>query len=170
MLQIVLKLAVIISLIVLFIQDIRQREVSFYFLLTSFLLVFVLGLTSNINIVDLGINALFIILQIAFLFAYLYFTGRDPMLLLKDFLGLGDILFWLVPALYFKPVEFVLYSLVCYLVIVLVYAIIFIFRKKSTTIPLAGFMALFMALYMVVSWQDGDLIINFVSKYISVQL
>lgn len=168
MLQVILKVAVIISLVILFIQDIKRREVSFYLLLTSFLLVLALGLSSSINIVDLGFNTLFIILQVGFLLAYLFFSRRKPMQLFKIFLGLGDILFWLVPALYFKPVEFILFSLVCYLAIVLGYGIMLIIKKKSTTIPLAGFMALFMAVYVVASWQNCDLFINFISKYITV--
>jgi len=169
MLFLTLKIALIAMLAILFIQDIRRREISLYLLLATFILVVVFMVSSSrINFINLGLNILFVILQVLFLIVYLYFTGRKPSLLLKNFLGIGDILFWLVPAFYFQTLEFILYSLVCYISIMLGYGVLFAFKRKATTIPLAGFMALFMAIYMVAGWQGDSLLSNLVSNFITV--
>ncbi|HCT31388.1 MAG TPA: hypothetical protein DIW31_11825 [Bacteroidales bacterium] len=104
---------------------------------------------------------MFIGLQILFLIVYLYFTGRKPSLLFKDFFGIGDALFLLITSFYFNPIEFVLFSLLCYIAIVVGYGLLFLIKRKSTTIPLAGFIALFFAFYIVASWQNS----NFLSQF-----
>jgi hypothetical protein len=89
---------------------------------------------------------------------YLFLTRRKPTKLFKSYLGIGDILFWLIPALYFNFIEFVLFSLVCYIAIVIGYGVLFLIKRKTITIPLAGLMALFMAVYIAFGWQGNSLI------------
>lgn len=157
MLSIALKIMLIAMLIVLFLQDIRRREVSLYLLLSVLTTTIFLGFVGkSLVLADLLFNGLFIVVQVLFLAIYLYITGRKPSLLLKDFLGLGDILFWVIPAFYLSPVEFVLFSLVCYVAIVIGYGILLAIKRNSTTIPLAGLMALFFAVYMVVAWECNN--------------
>jgi hypothetical protein len=157
MLQLILKIAIIALLVILFIQDIRFREISIYLLSVIFIGIIVLGVSLyGFNLIDFGLNVLFILLQVGFLMFYLFATGRNPAHLLKGYLGIGDILFWLIPAFYFQLIEFILFSLFCYIAIVVGYGILFLVKRKATTtIPLAGFMALFMAIYMVISWKSN---------------
>lgn len=149
-------------LIALFLQDIRRREVSLYLLVSVLTTTVVLGFVGkSLVLTDLLFNGLFIVLQVLFLAIYLYFTGRKPSLLLKEFLGIGDILFWVIPAFYFNPVEFILFSLACYITIVVGYGLFFFIKRKALTIPLAGLMALFFAVYMVIAWESN----NFLSQF-----
>ena len=171
MLHLILKIAIIALLAILFIQDIKRKEVSLYFLLATF--VNVLALKASLNGIlwfDFGLNALFILLQVVFLMLYLFSTGRKPTQLLNEFLGLGDILFWLIPALYFQFIEFILFSLACYIAIVLGYGVLYLVKRKSATIPLAGLMALFMALYIIASWDGNSLISGYVLNILNIQI
>jgi len=171
MLQLILKIALIIMLAILFIQDIRHREVSLYLLFAVFIGVIVLGVSINgLNFINFGLNLLFILLQVLFLMFYLFITGRKPSLLLKSYLGIGDILFWLIPAFYFQFIEFILFSLICYIAIVIGYGILFLVKRKSTTIPLAGFMALFMAIYLIVGWEGKCLLSDYVLSIINISI
>jgi len=168
MLQLILKISLIVMLVTLFIQDIRRREVSLYLLLLIFIADIALCFSLKwLNITDVGLNILFILLQLAFLLLYLFVTGRKPSLLLKNFLGIGDILFWIIPAIYFQFIEFILYSLLCYIAIVLGYGILFLVKRKSTTIPLAGFMAFFMAIYLAISWEGNNLLSGYILNIIN---
>ena len=169
MLQIILKIVLIAMLIILFIEDIRHREISLFLLLATFAMVLALGFSINrISLAEFGLNLLFILLQVAFLLFYLLITRRKPSMLLKSYLGIGDILFWLIPAFYFQLLEFILFSLVCYISVVSGYGILFLIKRKPITIPLAGLMALFMGIYMILDWNSNCLISNYVFSVINI--
>ena len=156
-------------LAILFIQDIRRREISLYLLLATFAMIVVLCFSINsFSLTDFSLNIFFILIQILFLMFYLFITGRKPTQLLKSYLGLGDILFWLIPAFYFQFLEFILFSLICYITVVIGYGGLFLIKRKSTTIPLAGFMALSMAIYMILDWERNGLIGNYVFSIINI--
>lgn len=169
MLQLILKIVLIAFLVILFLQDIRRREISLYLLLATFATVLALEFSINgIALADFGLNFLFVVLQVLFLMFYLFFTGRKPAELLKSYLGLGDVLFWLIPTLYFQFLEFILFSLICYIAIVVGYGIQYLIKRKSATIPMAGFMALFMAIYMAVGWESRCLLGNYILSFINI--
>lgn len=162
MLQLLLKIALIGMLTILFIQDIRHREISLYLLLAALIVVLAHGFSVNkLNIVDSGLNLLFILLQVAFLLFYLFITGRKPALLLKSYLGIGDILFWLVPAFYFQFLEFLLFLMISFVFVIIGYGILLLIKRNTTTIPLAGFMALFLAIYQIIGWKSNCLLSNY---------
>ncbi|MHC1705783.1 MAG: hypothetical protein AB9846_17915 [Tenuifilaceae bacterium] len=169
MLQLILKIILIVLLTILFVQDIRSRKVSLYILIASFIVtVTLVFLVDRINLFDFGLNTLFILLQLIFLMFYLFVTGRKPSSLLKNYLGIGDILFWVIPAVYFQFLEFILFSLFCYIAIVIGYGILYAIKRKSITIPLAGFMALFLAIYFIVSWENNCMISSYVLSFINI--
>lgn len=93
-------------------------------------------------------NALFfaainiLILTVQYIFLTIYFSLRNKKLIsiLNSYIGSGDIWFYGALTFCFSPLNFVLFNaLSCFIVIA-----VYIFQKNKSTIPLAGFLALFL--------------------------
>lgn len=102
-------------------------------------------------LIDSAINAAFIVLQLLVLSLYVRMRFAAP---LQDYLGLGDILYWLAITLLFSPCVFIVYYLSSLLVALL--AFLTLRRVLSTPIdariPLAGLQAGYLALLLLISW------------------
>jgi hypothetical protein len=73
----------------------------------------------------------------------------------EKYLGLGDILFFLVPMLFFAPANFVVFFMGSLVLSMLAFVLIKVSFKKRITIPLAGVQALMMLGYIAsiqVNW------------------
>jgi cellulose synthase/poly-beta-1,6-N-acetylglucosamine synthase-like glycosyltransferase len=76
---------------------------------------------------------------------------RKVINILKTYLGLGDVLFFLVLTLAFSPINFVVFYLGSMLLTTIIYAGIILFNKnKKTLIPLAGAMSLLLIVTLLV--------------------
>jgi hypothetical protein len=80
---------------------------------------------------------------------YLMIRFRSKGLRLWDYLGVGDLLFFLVVAIAFSPVNFILFNVLSF-VIALVGSLTIGGRKQ--TIPLAGWQAMVLLFVFATGW------------------
>ena len=149
----------LISLFLISYQDFKKREVS----LILFLLAGVLGSLTHyatqylyIFLMSLFINMIVIFIVILILLVY---SKQKMKMSLKEVIGLGDILFFILLAISFPTVSFLLLftgSLVFSLVLFLVLKP----KMVNKTVPLAGLQALFLGLALFV-----NVLFNFVNLY-----
>ncbi len=143
-LEYILISLLIISLFVLFYQDVKSREVSWILFPATFVLS---GLVSSYNtaFIELVITWVLnlLILGSLFLCLLLYVNVRFGRTKANfwSYFGLGDVLFFIVLSVSFSAFNFVL-MIISSLLFSLVLSILIPSKKK--TVPLAGFQALFL--------------------------
>lgn len=141
-------ISLLTSLLVVFYQDLKFRAV-YWWLFPVLAIGSYFYSSKTISIHEWKINFLFIGLQL--LGVYLYFCLKNKALVsLKNIeLGLGDILMFLVLALWFTPINFILFFISSLFSITL---IMLLFRlNKSTCIPLAGIQAALLVILIVLN-------------------
>ena len=127
-------------------QDLKHRAISWILipLLLCFQTLLALSaLTIEKTIFFFLINLGFIVMQLICITAYFSFKNRKFINIVNNYLGIGDILFFLVLCLGFSPFNFILFYL-CSLIITLLAFLLYqiLSRSQDKEIPLAGAMAL----------------------------
>ena len=148
------KVLLLASLLIIFLQDLRDREVyAFLFPLLGISGSYLFFINSNFDyyLLSLGINiGMFaIILLLNYLFSRFIMKKH----FLREALGLGDILFFIAFAVCFPTVAFINFF---------VFSILFTFalhfvssraaKQKNEFVPLAGYMSLFLIAVYTVNW------------------
>jgi len=127
-------------------QDTNRRTIHVILPVIVFLLALVINYyTSYLTLSSLWMNALFILINIAGLILYSSLKSRKIINPINKMLGIGDVLFFMAitPLFNLKPfILFFVLGLVFSLLIHLSYSLF----KKVKTIPLAGYLALFLIL------------------------
>lgn len=151
---IVAKVLLMVSLLIIFLQDLRDREVyAFLFPLLGILGSYLFFINSNFDyyLLSLGINIL--IIAIILLLNYLFSRFIMKKHFLREALGPGDILFFIAFALSFPTVTFINFFVFSILfTFVLHLALSKLVKDKNRDIPLAGYMSLFLMTAYSVSW------------------
>jgi len=152
MMQIFLSLSTIFLLLIIASQDFRYKGISWYFFPFLLLLIILMGL-HNISLYTwswyLLINLLFIFLNLLFLTIYFSFKQKKIANIFNTYIGVGDILFFVISATYFSPFWFLLFFVSGLLLTLIVSLFYFAVTKNSSTlIPLAGAMALLLILFI----------------------
>lgn len=140
----------LIILILIFLQDIKERKVYIWLLIVAIILNGVLYYQQTLQqlfFLHISINLILILLLLLILFLYTKFKMKINFF---KALGLGDILFFLVIAVGF-PVETFLLIFVSSLVFSLVLFLFLKSKLKQNTVPLAGFQALFLFLILFIN-------------------
>jgi len=133
-------------------QDFKDRAISWYLPL----LILLLGLVSAfVNETILWIDYLaslsFLVLQIAGLYVYLAIKKKSIKInLTGEFLGLGDLLFFVAMIPYFSFKEYVVLLITGMALSLLAQKIVQIFYR-SDSIPLAGWLSIFYGIYMLIT-------------------
>lgn len=153
-----LFLLLLVTAGLIFYQDLSSRSVLWYL----FPLTAVLGFINSLlqtgswkETLTYGfINSVFILLQFVLLKLYFSLKNRNtPSKLINGKIGMGDILFLLAACFFFSPFNFLLFyccSLLFAFIFHLLFNIIFKARAFASTIPLAGWMALFLIVYITI--------------------
>ena len=145
----ILLIAISCILILIFFQDVMQREVYWFLFPIAFALcgVYFSQMLPLIQLLaHFGVNLLIIGVLIVIVMAYLYLRFRDTKILLWNYLGLGDVLFFGVVGICFSPLNFVLFTIVS-LLLSLLFSVVFM--KRNTTVPLAGFQAICLQITLI---------------------
>ncbi len=155
MILIVLKVAMVVFLLWITIEDFKHRAVSIWL----FILLFVLQLAHNTlfrpdwylhSIVNIG----FIVIQL--ILGMLYFSIKNGKLvnITTNLLGLGDILFFIWMATAFNTLNFVVFYFASLVIILILFGLIKF--KSTTTIPLAGCQAMGVSILICFSFFNVD--------------
>jgi len=153
----ILLLAILIGLLSIIIyQDFKSREIS-WFLIPLLFIVGIANALYNINLFEftsyVGINLSIIILNLLGVTLFVSLKEKKLKNIIDSYLGLGDVLFFLVLTTIFSPFNFILFFIGSILITSIVYvAIILLNKQKQTLIPLAGAMSLLLVIALVVQF------------------
>lgn len=140
--EIFIKSLLIGLLGLIFYQDLKFRAVH-WFLFPILFLVSIYYLNLNIGITQaftfLGINLLILMLQLGLMYFYFKFKGVSLSDLFTNYIGLGDVLMFIVLCSFCSPLNYIVFFLLS-LILSLVGFLLFnaFLFKKIETIPLAG--------------------------------
>lgn len=147
-----LLLLIEVALLIIAIQDFKTRSVLWFL----FPLGYVLCLfRSNLYIpfkelsIYLMINTTIILFLILILLFYLCIRYGKKGLILSRFLGAGDILFFLLASVCFSPFNFIIFSLISFLLALLFNVLIF---SKKVTVALAGWQSVFLGFVLFLEY------------------
>lgn len=124
--------------IIVFFQDLKSRMVSLWVLIIAMISS---CLISSIEVKYVLINVGFLLIQLLAVYLYSKLTKR---LILSESLGLGDVVFFIVPALLLYTPEFVVYFIVSLIVSCLLTLLL-----NWKTIPLAGIQSVCLLLWLL---------------------
>lgn len=135
----------ILLFIVIFYQDYKERSVYWFLYPAIGIAVFVLQLQQNGVVMSL-LNTLFNLVFVLIILAvcYLYSTYKLKRSMLKEVLGIGDILFFIFICGSFSTVSFLVLFVFALLFALLLHMALQSYHTDPT-VPLAGYMALFFA-------------------------
>ncbi len=150
--MLILKGLIIVNLGYIICQDLRSREVYWFLLPSLALLLGVLHYFNAYNIHFLTstmINVGVVIIILALLYIYTFLLIKKPFF--KEVFGIADALYFLALAVAFPTATFI---------IIFVFSLIFslltwlILKQKSSynSIPLAGYMSVFLLLIFIANW------------------
>lgn len=157
----VLKLILIATFVLVFLQDYRERQVHWFLIPMIGILGGVMFYNSTLPelfFIGFAMNLGFLAILVLFIIVYARFKLR--MHLLKV-MGLGDLLFFIAMSLAFPTLTFIV-LFVFSLVFSLVLHLYLSKHQKGATVPLAGYMSLFFGLTYLTHWSG---IINLVYQF-----
>lgn len=139
--------AIVLLLMILVVQDLRERTVSvilfplLFFLCAAFAL---LEVSLWDALYSYLFNGVFLLLQVIFLYGFFWLRNKRYTPVVGAMLGWGDVLFWAVAALLFSPANFILFFLGSMLLSLLLHAVLRLLwvNYKKETVPLAGLQSL----------------------------
>lgn len=146
-------------------QDFKSREISVWLLVI--LVLFPILNNENWSLkygkdVLLGIS--FLSVQVLLTILYFKVKGVDVKELLQKYIGMGDLLFFIVIAFYFSPFNYVLFLNVSLLFSLMAYySYKLMVKNTSIFIPLAGLQAICLSIVLLfpISLQNDNLILQF---------
>ena len=133
-------------------QDFKDRAISWYLPVLIFLVGLIGAFVNEIFIWrDYLASLSFVILQITGLYVYLAIKKKSIKInLTSDFLGWGDLLFFVAIIPYFGFKEYVVLLVAGMVMSLLAQKVVQLFYR-SDSIPLAGWLSIFYGLYMLVT-------------------
>lgn len=148
-------IAGIALLVILAFQDFRERKIS-WFLLPLLFFSLVLSGIESLSLKQLlayfSVNFGFIVLQITSLTIYFSIKKRKFTNIINQYIGIGDLLFFVVLCAAFSPVNFIFFYCTC-LLISLVWVLFYHFavRKEIKEIPLAGIFSILLIFILAIN-------------------
>ncbi|WMJ72536.1 hypothetical protein RCC89_05085 [Cytophagaceae bacterium ABcell3] len=132
-------------------QDFKYRAVYWIlFPILAFLLVLAEAIDGKVYLLasNFGINLLYLIIVYSLVTIYFSFKRRKLINLAHNLIGAGDLLFFLIVAMCFSPVNFILFFNVS---LVSVFLLVLILPRLSNSIPLAGLQGVLLILIGILS-------------------
>jgi hypothetical protein len=158
----------IILLLVIFYQDFTKREIS-WFLIPLLLILFTSNGLLQINLEEFGwyfgINLLQLTLNLLGVTLIISIKEKRLVNIIDSYIGLGDILFFLLLTTVFSPINFMVFYYGSILISIIIYGSIkFIDKENKKPIPLAGLMSLMLIITIALEQTTSG--INFYDDFI----
>jgi len=133
-------------------EDFKFRAIHWYWLV----LILMIGFWHfDFHLEQSLINLSLLLIQFLVLTCYFSFKEKKWINITDKYLGLGDLLFFIPLALFFSPVNFLLFfvgSIIGTLMLMLCLKIVT--KQILETIPLAGFQSIFLLLWLWIGWSN----------------
>lgn len=153
--QLSIDIFLVVLLAIVVYQDLKKREISWFLIPLLFGCFWAKGfllIPSSELFRNSLLNISFIVLQLLVLTAYISIKNKKIINVINSYLGLGDVLFFVVVSVAFSWVNFILFyvmSLLFTLSGFIVYNMLV--KKVNKEIPLAGAMAMVIIILIVVN-------------------
>ena len=145
-------------------QDFKSREISVWLLVVLILFPTLNNENWGIEYVkDVLLSMSFLSVQVLLTILYFKVKGVDVKELLQKYIGMGDLLFFVVIAFYFSPFNYVLFLNVSLLFsLIAYYGYRLLVKNTSVFIPLAGLqaMCLVVVLLLPISLRNDNFILQ----------
>ncbi len=142
-----------------------MRLVNVFYLIALFVVVCLVSIGANIfdfhNLVKVFLFVLINIIVLIIYYSFKYKTFVNP---INNFLGVGDILFFIAVMPLFNLLNYMLYFITGLIFSLVFYFVYRLFFKKNGTIPLAGFLSLYLIIILLFNWELNQY--NFLWKQI----
>lgn len=146
---IILNLLLIGVLIMVLYQDMMKRTIHVTLPIVLFLIGIVVNvISSDLDFYNMFYNIAFISINISGLVLYFSLKNRGFINPIDSFIGLGDIAFFIAITPLFNLKPFILFFILGLLFSLMVHGV-FLLINKVKTIPLAGYLALFLMINIV---------------------
>ncbi len=143
------NLLLTIILIFVFFQDFRKRTIHVVLPVVLFILALVINYYSaNLKLVTIVYNLVFVLVNITGLFLYFSLKEKKFVNPIDSHIGLGDLVFFIAITPLFNLKPFILFFILG-LLFSLILHVGFTFFKHVKTIPLAGYLSLFLIINLV---------------------
>lgn len=146
--QLLIDIVLVVLLAIVVVQDLKQREISWLLIPILFGCFWAKGfllISSGELIRNSLLNICFIVLQLLVLTVYISLKNKKIINVINSYLGLGDVLFFVVICVAFSSVNFILFYVISLFFTLGGFIIYNLFVTKTTKeIPLAGAMAMVM--------------------------
>lgn len=168
----VIQILICLVLLIIVFQDFKYRAVHWImFPLLWILLVIdsVISLKLRDYISGTAINLLIIFIQVLILYTYYLLQGKNLKLIESRIMGAGDVLFIFIMAFAFTWTSFMFYYIAGLLFALLAWLIFRkLFKEQTGLVPLAGLLALYMIIIMLVEivLPDYGRSMDIISRYI----
>ena len=155
--MLLLKLFILVTLGLIFIQDLKSRAVYWWLFLVLILLFlaydFLASISFELILYPTLVNIILLALQFALLTLYFSIKNSQLVNLTDGFIGLGDLLFLFAIAFYLSPISFIFFYTGS-LSLIAVSWFFWLKTKKNVNkdLPLAGFQAILLAVLMTGDW------------------
>ncbi len=136
-------------------QDMKYRAVDWIFFPAAFLLTLANAWAGGaFSVQGVLLNLLLLLIQLAGLQVYISYKKGGWLMAGERYMGWGDVLFFLVLAVSFSPLNFVAFQLGSLLLILLVTLILHVAGLRVRQVPLAGGQALLLALLLAADFTN----------------
>lgn len=143
----ILLILLVVTLVILFIQDIKHRLVHVGLLILLLFITLVYWYINNFEIRLLLFNFAFIIVNLGSLKLYTIMTKKEKTDDLIYGLGLGDILFFIAITPLFSTLNYILFFISGLFVSMLTHLLVSI-KTKNKLIPLAGYLSIYLVCFI----------------------
>ncbi len=150
-----LLLIILIALLgVVVVQDFKSRAISWFLiplLFVGFIGQALLKMQWTELLTYFGINLLLVVTNLLVVTLVISIKEKKLTNILTDYLGLGDVLFFLVLTVVFSPFNFIAFYLGSILITAIFYGGLMLFsRQRKMLIPLAGAMSLMLIISILI--------------------
>lgn len=134
-------------------QDFKSRAISWFLiplLIIAFVIYGLLSLDMKQFATYFAINLSLLLINLLVVTLFISIKEKKLTNIIDKYLGLGDVLFFLVLATVFSPINFILFFIGSILLTTFVYGVIILVNKqKQMLIPLAGAMSVLLILTII---------------------
>jgi len=149
-----------IALAAITLQDFSQRQIAWYWLPILLAGIILLNVQRNElkNMISFFItNVCFVVFQLIVLIIYFSIKNKKLTNIIDHYIGLGDVLFFIVLCTVFSPLNFLVFYIISLLLILLTFFTYNTVSKKIIQhIPLAGAMALCLIFCFVYKYTNNN--------------
>jgi hypothetical protein len=152
--MVLLSIILIILLFSIAYQDFKYLQVSLYIYLATFFIAFFINLTTNglKELLSFTLtNFALLLIQLAVILFYIFVKDKKVSTLFK-YIGLGDFVFFAVICLMLSPLNFIVFQIVSFLVILALHFFLKKVRTFNNVVPLAGYQALMSIILILLDW------------------